>query len=114
MCDAHVREAWTRELDRIEAGLEQARSLGADGPVDAEMVDQLLESQAWTPPPMPGPIPLDLIERAQGLLRSADEARTRLIARLASLRNEQGFAERVSETSPTRGAGTPVYLDITA
>lgn len=100
-----VHEAWTRELDRLEAGLLLAEHVatGTEG-------DQ--PPTAWEPPAMPGPIPGSLVERATGLLDRLEAARESVARSLTDVQAQLGFANRVGDIAPAAAERRPVYLDV--
>jgi hypothetical protein len=95
---------WETVLDRLELDLILAERKLADP--DAP------DPEPWSEPHVPGPIPPDLVERAQGLLDRQATVRDRLTVASFALRRHQDFAARVDRatTTPDR----PVYLDIDA
>ena len=99
-----VRAIWKTELDRLELDV-----------VRAERLLQGLQAmplEQWTPPPVPGPMPADLVARAQHLLDRQERASARLRDSLATAQQQVAYADHVSGT--LRRPATPVYLDVDA
>lgn len=96
--------AWSVLLDDMEAGLRAAEAAAAAGtPSDRTVLD-------WTPPQGLGPLPEELVDRAQRIqaaqhnaLRQLEEARASAARHLAALDAVPGSREH----------GHSVYLDVT-
>lgn len=95
---------WETVLDRLELDLvlTERKLTNPDAP----------DPEPWSEPHLPGPIPADLVDRAEELLTRQHAVRDKLAVAAHSLRRHQDFAARVDRavTPP----GRPVYLDIDA
>ena len=97
-------ELWQLELDRLELDVMRAeRALATDG---------LVKTDHWEQPCVPGPLPLDLRERATEIHARQQELLATLMERLCVNQRHQAVTESVSRVS-TRNQ-LPVYLDINA
>lgn len=100
---AENHRAWTAALDRLEQEILLAeRLLQANEPATAE---------AWTPPRMLGPIPMDLVSRAQSIQQRQIALQKELTLALLTNRKHQSLAER-AQYAPA--SSPPAYLDTTA
>ncbi|HET7327461.1 MAG TPA: hypothetical protein VFJ14_09260 [Nocardioidaceae bacterium] len=116
------RDAWVSALDELELSVERAEQLlAATEPVHAKSVHAELVHAApvhaapvhaapWSPPPVRGAMPEDLVPRAR-LLHERQLAVAHDIAVAAAATGRQlRVAVRMRETAPP---DVPVYLDIT-
>ena len=94
-------------LDRLELDVDEAEALLASNQPEPP-VDPLAD---WTPPPVRGPMPADLVPRARLVLERQLAVTHLLTQRLASNTQQQRLARAVRETGQP---DIPVYLDITA
>lgn len=101
--------AWRAALDALELTLDETeRLLRGEAPQDGTAQDALT---AWAPPPLEGPMPIDLRTRAlelhhrqQQLIKATAEAAT-------ALRKQRALTSRMSTA---RAEPNPVYLDVNA
>lgn len=105
MDDTALRAVWQCELDLLELDVLRIEQL----PKDLETVP----TGSWTPPAIPGRLPVDLVPRAQELLDRQHRARRHLATALAAAREQMIYIGRVSEASGC-AAPAPVYLDVDA
>lgn len=105
MSENRVRIVWENELDRLELDILRIERLvrGLVAAPDAP----------WSPPVVPGPIPADLLPRADDLLRRQEEARARLVVALDEAQKQATYADKVIQITGRRSTG-PVYLDLEA
>ena len=104
MHEDRIRAVWEIELDRLE--------------LDVVRVERLLKglqslpTDPWIPPAVPGPMPADLVLRAQDLIDRQDRATARLKESLSAAHQQIAYADRVTGSigRPT----APVYLDVEA
>jgi len=104
MHEDRIRAVWEIELDRLELDVVRAERLLKGL--------QALPTDPWIPPAVPGPMPADLVTRAQDLIDRQDRATARLRDSLSAAQQQIAYADRVSDSlgRPT----APVYLDVEA
>jgi hypothetical protein len=100
-----LHAVWRNELDALE--LEVIRVERLLKGLDAVSAEQ------WNPAPVPGPIPTDLVPRAQQLLDRQAAARAMLQDALTAAQRHLAYGERVSDATSSPGAA-PVYVDVEA
>ncbi|MHA6669655.1 hypothetical protein ACX3O0_12380 [Homoserinimonas sp. A447] len=101
--EAHaIRQGWVEALEGLESDLANDRHLLDHGVVPTQ-------PSAWQPPQHLGPIPIDLRDRATGILAELGESARRL-NELKLATGQQLTAVR--SIPPVRGDRS-VYLDIT-
>ncbi|MDO9494658.1 MAG: hypothetical protein Q7J48_03050 [Nocardioides sp.] len=100
--DTHF-ESWQLELDRLELDVIRAERAAA--------TDELLRTETWAVPSLPGPVPEDLRERATEILRRQQALLTGLAERLGATHRQQEIAHHVGRVS-ARDRSRPVYVDI--
>ena len=96
---------WAAALDALEADVAAVEAVLADDtdtPVAA----------AWTPPDDLGPLPLDLVPRAEALLARQFNATQAVGLALTANRKLSTAAARIEAGSP--GAPRPAYVDYSA
>jgi hypothetical protein len=103
--DTALRAVWQCELDLLELDVRRIEQL----PKDLETAP----TGSWTPPAIPGRLPVDLVPRAEELLDRQDRARRHLATALAATREQLSYVGRVSEASGC-AAPAPVYVDVDA
>lgn len=101
---------WLDELDRLEAELEAVRALlsSREQGSGAEAVD----TASWTPTAGLGPLPRDLVPRAEALLTSQRQVQLDLSLAMAATSRQRDFAARVTDATAVPAA--PAYLDVSA
>ena len=97
-----IRQGWVETLEGLESDLASDRELLDHGVVPTQ-------PSAWEPPHHLGPIPIDLRERASGILAELGKSARRLDD--LKLTTGQQLAA-VRSIPPARGERS-VYLDIT-
>jgi len=113
--DADWRAAWTRALDEVELGVEQAEQLLSQLHADAVNPDSDpdrdsplgLVPGSWTPPTGLGPLPETLEERARIVLARQLQVTERLAAAAIHSRQQLAFARRADVSPPAR----PLFVD---
>ena len=101
-----MRAVWESELDRLELDVIRIERL-------LKGLDAALPVEPWSPPAVPGQMPVDLARRAQDLLDRQEHA-------IADLRSALGEAQRLlAYTDRMSGAvgpghARPVYVDLQA
>jgi hypothetical protein len=100
-----LRAVWEIELDRLELDVIRAERLlkGLDS----------LPTDPWSPPIIPGQIPVDLAARAQELLDRQDRVTADLGRALAAAQTQVAYADR-AQRLVGRDPSVPVYLDLEA
>jgi len=100
--DRTWRAEWEAALDDLELSVEVAEQLlgGVDVPLPA-----------WAPPRLGGPLPAELLPRAQDLFRRQQEAIVQVTAASTSTRQQIELTRRMRESTANH---PPVYLDVTA
>ncbi|HEX7716658.1 MAG TPA: hypothetical protein VF416_05180 [Marmoricola sp.] len=102
MHEDRIRAVWEIELDRLELDVIRAERLLKGL--------QALPTETWAPPPVPGPMPADLVMRAQDLLDRQHRATERLRDALTAAQRQIAYGDRVADaTGPV--PAIPVYLD---
>jgi hypothetical protein len=102
--DDHVL-LWEVELDRLELGVLRAERL-------ARGLEEVAEAEPWEPPSIAGPIPADLVERAQSLLARHDRVRAALVQALTRAQRQVAYTDKVVDITSRRPAA--VYVDMEA
>lgn len=113
MDDAHAHaaetdwaSAWAAALDELELTLDETeRLLRGDAPEPGTT------AAPWAPPPLEGPMPVDLRTRALELHHRQQRLLLATAEATAALRRQ---AELTARMTPTRAPSAPVYLDVTA
>ncbi|GGD21448.1 hypothetical protein [Nocardioides daphniae] len=107
--ESAARSPWYDELDRLEAEVEAVRALlsSTEHEVDPESVDT-----TWTPTSGLGPVPRDLLSRAEALLAAQRQVQLDLSLAMAATSRQRDFAARV--TDATAAPAAPAYLDVSA
>lgn len=101
---------WHDELDRLEADLEAVRALLANREQGSHA--EAVDTASWAPAPGLGPLPRDLVPRAEALLASQRQVQLDLSRALAATSRQRDFAARV--TDATAAPAAPAYLDVSA
>lgn len=104
MEEDRLRAVWEHELSRLEVDVVRIERLARTFETGAP--------EPWNPPQVPGPMPEDLIPRAQELLDRQAAAREAVTAALADARGQLSLTERVFRA--TGSEDRPIYLDIEA
>lgn len=102
-------DAWEQALDLLEADLRRAEEL-ADTGVGAQLT-------TWAPPSLQDPLPGELRERAQDLIRRQQHVQERLTRLIAHTGSQLDVARKVSGSLRHRGLSTArpsLYIDTTA
>ncbi len=102
--DARHHQRWETALERLERDATDAERMLADAaapPVGS-----------WDEPDLAGPIPQDLVDRAQAIRARQERIRAELVEALDAARRQHRFADRVDRA--TGRADRPVYLDVDA
>jgi hypothetical protein len=94
---------WTDVLDELERQVTHAERLS---PASGEQI------AAWEPPTVLGPLPPDLVARAQALAERQRSVIERLAPLMAATRQQLEVGRRIGDAT-ARPAG-PVYVDVTA
>ena len=68
----------------------------------------------WTPPQVPGPLPPEMLQRAQELLARQQLVIGATTRAMAGSRQSQAFVNRVSDATAVRRSEHAVYLDVRA
>jgi hypothetical protein len=101
--DAHaIRQGWLQALDELEASLA----------ADCDLLDYgVLPTQpsSWEPPQHLGPIPIDLRERASGILADLGKS----ARRLNDLKLATGQQLTAVRSIPSPRTEKSIYLDVT-
>lgn len=100
--DRTWRAEWEAALDELELSVEVAEQLLAGVAVPLP---------AWAPPQLDGPLPAELLPRAQDLFRRQQEAIVQVTTASASTRQQIELTRRMGDSTTNH---TPVYLDVTA
>jgi hypothetical protein len=100
-----LRAVWEIELDRLELDVIRSERLlkGLDS----------MPTEPWSPPVIPGQIPLDLAERARDLLDRQERVTADLGVALAAAQTQVAYADRAHRLLG-RDPSVPVYLDLEA
>ncbi len=96
------RAAWIDALTALESDVETAERFLTR--------DDLPAPAPWTPPQLHGPLPEDLLPRAQQLLERQLETAKLIAARLTHTGRQTALASRLS----TASTPSPVYVDLQA
>jgi len=105
MMEERLRAVWEHELDLLE--------------LDVTRVERLLKGLAavpvepWSPPAVPGQMPLDLARRAQDLLDRQERALVELRGALGEAQRLLAYTGRVADAVGPADA-RPVYIDLQA
>jgi hypothetical protein len=100
-----IRAIWETEIDRLELEVIRVERL-VRGLVSAP-------DEPWRPPAVPGPMPHDLVPRANELMERQELAQQALVLALAEAQRQAAYADRVAEITG-RPSAEPVYLDLQA
>lgn len=95
--------AWLGALGELELHVDRAEALLRSAQ------PELPEVSAWTPPTGLGPLPQNLLERAQALHERQLRVTTRIVESLARNRVQSAVTARIETGQPV--ASTPVYVD---
>ena len=106
---ADWHEAWTAALTALELDVLQAEQLLAVGHGATAAEDVLSFTPEWTPPVLPGPLPVDLRSRAQAILTRQLQVAEELARAMGSNRRELEVARKMN--SGTAERTTPVFVD---
>lgn len=98
---ADAPTGWPAALDALEAHVEQAQALAADGLT-------AVAPSPWLPEPGLGPLPASLEPRARRLLDAQASAAQRVAEAAAASRRHLD----VVSVLRTHGSQAPVYLDV--
>lgn len=100
-----TRAVWDMELERLELNV-----------IAIERLLRGIEAislEPWSPPALPGAMPVDLAARALDLLNRQAKAADQLQDALARSQKQVAFAGRVIDITG-RGPAEPIYLDLEA
>jgi hypothetical protein len=100
------RDAWVTMLDELELDVARIEALLADTQRDRD----LPISDPWTPPAGLGPLPLDLLPRADRVLARQLAAATAVACALATTRRQAAVVELLSAGQDVL---RPSYVDQT-
>lgn len=100
-----TRAVWDIELERLELNVIAVERLVRE--IEA------VSLEPWTPPVLPGAMPVDLAARALDLLNRQSTAASQLREALARSQNQVAFAGHVIDITG-RGPADPIYLDLEA
>ncbi len=106
--DETWRSAWAAALDELELTLETTERLLA-----GELPDEV-DVPAWAPPRIPGPLPQDLLERAQALLGRQRLLIGETVATMTGARRRLDLLEKLTGLRVAGTGNRPVYVDLTA
>ncbi len=98
------RTAWSEALAELESDVEQAEAVLAA--VREGRGEEKLPTGGWTPPAVRGPIPDDLVERAQVLLERQQETVRRIALAMTASRRHLAVIDRLSGPAPR-----PMFVD---
>lgn len=96
--------SWMDILEAMEAELERSDALARRG----QHAEPLAPAASFTPPSDAGPIPVELVERAQHILSAQHEA----IERVEVVRRTTGRHLAAMRSVPPHRGDHAVYLDI--
>jgi hypothetical protein len=102
--NADWRQAWTAALDELELDVAAAEAMLAD----AHRLSDRPLADPWSPPQGLGPLPLDLLPRADGILERQITAAEHIARALATTRQQAAVAARIDSG---RDRARPAYLD---
>jgi hypothetical protein len=102
--NAGWRQAWTAALDEMELDVAAVEAMLADA---HRLTDRPL-TDPWSPPQGLGPLPLDLLPRADAILGRQLAAAERITRALATTRQQAAVAARLDSG---RDRARPAYLD---
>jgi hypothetical protein len=97
--------AWIAALDALELDLDSADALLED----VRRGRELPIADPWAPPPGLGPLPLDLLPRADAILNRQLTVAAALAAGISHNRRQATVASRLENDG--RAATRPAYLD---
>ncbi|WP_146067412.1 hypothetical protein [Arthrobacter sp. SX1312] len=106
--------AWTTVLDALETALEAAADSVVDhagNPAAGDLMRQTAVLAGWIPPQVDGPIPAELLPRAQRISERQQAVLTRLTADAETLRRHRSAVGSVR--AATVAQESAVYLDVT-
>jgi hypothetical protein len=111
--------AWEAALDELELSLQEAEQLLSATPAAAPAGELVVRpdgspARGWVPPQLNGPMPPEMLERAQDLLARQAELIGATMAAMASTRVNRDLVGRISGTPRTGRTSGAVYLDIRA
>ena len=111
--------AWEAALDELELSLQEAEQLLSATPEAAPAGELVVRPdgstvRGWVPPQLNGPMPPQMLERAQDLLARQAELIGATMAAMASTRVNRDLVGRISGTPRTGRSSGAVYLDIRA
>jgi hypothetical protein len=99
--------AWSAALDDLELTLEETERLlsgDTDMPTPAP----------WTPPELGGPLPSELLTRAQTLLQRQQQVIARTSDTMTGARKSRALLGKVADVAGVRRPAQAVYLDVRA
>jgi hypothetical protein len=102
--DTTWRQHWVAALDELELEVEAAEAMLADD----HRAREVPVSDAWAPPVGLGPLPLDLLPRADGILARQLGAAEAIALALAGTRRQVALSVRIETGEP---APRPAYVD---
>lgn len=100
-----THRAWSDVLDLLEHDVATSELLARE--------PHAPEPVPWTPPPIEGPVPADLLPRARELQRRQALAAAALRDACTATARQRAFTERVTGTAGTALA-VSAYVDLTA
>jgi hypothetical protein len=99
--------AWSAALDDLELTLEETERLLSGDP-------GLSTPAPWTPPELGGPLPEELLTRAQTLLQRQQQVIARTTETMTGARKNKALLGKVADVAGVRRPAQAVYLDVRA
>lgn len=100
--------AWVAALDELELTLEDTeRLLRSNQPSEVAVV-------RWTPPTLPGPMPQQLLPRAEELVARQRDVMAAALKAMTAAKQQLDLVDRVAGLRGARRPDRPVYVDLSA